>query len=363
MPAEVEAVSFRSGDLDLYGRLRHRSEEAPAVVLLSGLGFHTFEYEPLATELAARGLNALSFDYRGHGRSGGPRGRWTLDELVADSRHAIDFVQARGSGPIMLFGNSLGAMIAIMAGAHDDRVLTVAAASCPARIGDFLLTWPRRALFAVAKLIGPLAPLRVSVDHFYAYEQLIDDPAWISTIRRDRLIADARRLSVPAFRALLEIWNGPGAVRELHKPLLVIQGRNDHLQPPRQSDLLFVAANDPKDHKLVDTGHLPISRPPRCSPVADRVAVGDQPVAMMNSRRCADRTAPRRAAGMAAQAGRAAACAPLLDPARHRQRRADPAPYPGRGSPAPGAGFKPEPREPYAPGRAPALAGCPSWRS
>jgi alpha-beta hydrolase superfamily lysophospholipase len=257
MPADVEAVSFRSGGLDLYGRLRHRGEDAPAAVLLCGLGFHTFEYEPLATELAARGLTALSFDYRGNGRSGGPRGCWTLDELAADSRHAIDFVQARGSGPIMLFGNSLGAMIAILAAAHDDRVVGVAAANCPARVGDFLLTRPLRALYAVLKLIGRLVPLRISVDHFIAYEQLIDDPAWVSAIRRDPLIADARRLSVPALRALLETWNGPDAIRELHRPLLVIQGRNDHLQPPQQSDLLFAAANDPKDHKLVDTGHLP----------------------------------------------------------------------------------------------------------
>ena len=257
MRADVETVGFRSGDVDLYGRLRHRVEEAPTVVLLSGLGFHTFEYEPLATALAAAGLNTLSFDYRGHGRSGGPRGRWTLDELAADCRHAIDLVRQRDRGPIVLFGNSLGAMIAILTAARDERPLGVIAANTPAHIGDFLLTRPRRALFALAKLIGPVAPLRLSVDHFYSYEQLIDDPSWVATIRRDPLIADARRLSVRTLRALLETWNGTEAARKLHKPLLVIQGRNDHMQPPHQSQLVFEAANDPKQHELIDTGHLP----------------------------------------------------------------------------------------------------------
>jgi alpha-beta hydrolase superfamily lysophospholipase len=263
MHGDAETISFRSGDLDLYGQLRHRADEAPTVVLLCGLGFHTFEYEPLATQLAAAGWNSLSFDYRGHGRSGGPRGRWTLDELVADCRHAVDFVSQRHSGPIGLFGNSLGAMVAILTGVRDDRLLGVVAANCPARIADFLLTRPRRALFSLAKLIGPFAPMRISVDHFYSYEQLIDDRSWVSTIQRDPLIADARRLSVTTFRTLLETWNGPEAARELHEPLLVIQGGNDHLQPPKQSQLVFEAANDPKKYEVVDTGHLPHLEAPK----------------------------------------------------------------------------------------------------
>src|SRR6266508_3544236 len=88
-------VTFPSSELGLHGRLQHGADDAPTLVLLCGVGFHTFEYEPLAACLAAGGFNSLSFDYRGHGRSDGPRGRWTLDQLVADSRHAIDFVHQR----------------------------------------------------------------------------------------------------------------------------------------------------------------------------------------------------------------------------------------------------------------------------
>lgn len=73
----------------------------------------------------------------------------------------------------------------------------------------------------------------------------------------DQLIRDARRLSVATYRSLLDRWDGPAAVQRLHSPLLVVQGRNDQLQPPRQSELLFDAANNPKDYLLVDTGHLP----------------------------------------------------------------------------------------------------------
>lgn len=257
-PEEVETVGFRSGNFDLYGRLRYQLDKAPTVVLLCGLGFHTFEYEPLAIELALRGVNSLSFDFRGHGRSSGPRGRWTLDELSADTTAAIDFLRQRHGSAIGLFGNSLGAMIAIMTGARDERVVGVAAANTPARATEWALTTPyRRALFALLQLIAPVAPIRISVNPFLKYEQLIDDPAWLSVIRRDPLITDARRLSAPTLRALLQTWDGTEATRVLHKPLLVIQGRNDHLQPPRQSELVYDAANEPKQYELVDTGHLP----------------------------------------------------------------------------------------------------------
>jgi pimeloyl-ACP methyl ester carboxylesterase len=263
MRVEPEPVRFPSGELELYGRLRHCADGAPILVLLGGLGFHTFEYEPLAAHLATRGFNSLSFDFRGHGRSGGPRGRWNLDQLAVDARHAVDFVCLRYQGPVGLFGNSLGAMAAILAGRLDKRVVGVAASNCPARIADFLLTKPRRVLFALAKLVAPIAPIRISVNHFYSYAQLIDDPAWISTIEHDPLIANARRLSVATFRALLEDWDGQSVVGELHSPLLLIQGRYDRLQPPQQSQLLFAAANDPRRYEVVNTGHLPHIEDPK----------------------------------------------------------------------------------------------------
>ena len=257
MNGDAETIRFRSGDLELYGRLLHRRDQAPTIVLLSGVGFHSFEYEPLARELAAVGVNAFSFDYRGHGHSPGRRGRWTLAELAADCRHAVDFLRQRSPDPIALFGNSLGGMVALLAGAHDDRPYAVAAASCPAHVGDVLLTPPRRALFALAKFVAPVAPVRISLDHFYSYEDLIDDASWVATIRHDPLIGAARRLSARTYRELLEVWDGPAVAQRLRQPLLIIQGTKDHLQPPDQSRLVFDAARGLKRYELLETGHLP----------------------------------------------------------------------------------------------------------
>lgn len=257
MHGEPKMVNLTSGGLRLHARVRDCDVDAPTLVLLSGLGFHTFEYEPLSVELAGHGFNTLSLDYRGHGRSEGRRGVWVLDDLVADTRAALDLAGGRWRGPTGLFGNSLGAMVALRTGAVDQRVVGVAAANAPASLADFLLTRPRRALLVLAKLVAPLVPMRISVNHFYSYGDLIDDPSWVRTIEADRLIAAARRLAVPTYTSLLEEWDGTVAVRRLRKPVLLMQGRNDRMQPPSEAELLFEAANEPKAYVLLDTGHLP----------------------------------------------------------------------------------------------------------
>jgi alpha-beta hydrolase superfamily lysophospholipase len=71
-------------------------------------------------------------------------GHWTLDELVADTVAAIDFLGRRHGGGVCLFGNSLGAMIAILTGARDERVIDVVAANTPARATEQARRDPQR---------------------------------------------------------------------------------------------------------------------------------------------------------------------------------------------------------------------------
>ena len=138
----------------------------------------------------------------------------------------------------------------------------MSASNCPAHVADFLMTPLRRVLFAIAKAVAVVVPLRISVNNFYAYTDLIDDPAVVDRIAHDAAITDARRLSVAAYRSLIDEWDGPREVARLGTPLLLVQGSRDRLQPAEQTDLLFAAANEPKQHVRLDTGHLPeLERP------------------------------------------------------------------------------------------------------
>lgn len=242
---------------ELYTRRRVVAISRPTVVLLCGLGFHTFEYEPLAEELAARCVNSVAFDYRGHGRSSGRRGRWTLDELASDAAAVIAVARQCGLRRIHLVGNSLGAMVAILAGAADPHVVSVVASNAPAHPREFLLTRRRRRLYRSAVPLSAVVPMRISVDHFYRYEELTTDAALIERIRRDRAIRAARRLALPTYRELLDTWDGPAAVRQLHHPLLLIHSVDDRLQPAEQTLQLLAAAGEPVRHWPIATGHLP----------------------------------------------------------------------------------------------------------
>lgn len=258
MTTQVEALHIHSGGIDLYARLRRAWPGAPLVVMLCGIGFHTFEYEDLATLLCDAGLNCLAFDYRGHGFSGGERGRWTLADLTCDAQavlaHAFEHYAA---DPVVLFGNSLGGMIGMLTAGREPRVRTVIASNAPARLSDFMLTPARRALLRLSRFVPNSVPLRLSLSHFYSYAQLIDDPAWLQVLETDPLVQDARRLRFGSYRSLFIDWDGPVTAARLHIPLLLLQGRNDAMQPPSQMDHLFATAKEPKRRVLLDTGHLP----------------------------------------------------------------------------------------------------------
>ena len=133
-----------------------------------------------------------------------------------------------------------------------------------------MLTTTRRWLLRAARALELVLPIRVSLSHFYSYRQLIADPVWLRVIERDASIRKARRLSIRTLDCLLDDWDGAAAVRALHKPLLIMQGRNDAFQPHTQSDILFSAAHEPKRRVLLDTGHMPHLEDPRG--VADLIA-------------------------------------------------------------------------------------------
>lgn len=63
--------------------------------------------EALARHVSARGRPFWRFDFRGHGESSGVPGQVTLTELMEDARCVLE-----RSGPAVLFGSSLGGLIA-----------------------------------------------------------------------------------------------------------------------------------------------------------------------------------------------------------------------------------------------------------
>jgi len=98
---------------------------APAIVLLHGYPADKADLLPIAAALAPR-FTVLLLDQRYFGQSGGRATTIGFRER-GDLRRAIDFLAARGFGPVGVFGLSLGGAVALLAAAEDQRIRAVAA--------------------------------------------------------------------------------------------------------------------------------------------------------------------------------------------------------------------------------------------
>jgi pimeloyl-ACP methyl ester carboxylesterase len=68
----------------------------------------------LAEELARRGYTAITYDYRGVGRSGG---RFVVAQTYRDALAAIAYATRHGQRPVVLIGASMGGTVSMKAAA------------------------------------------------------------------------------------------------------------------------------------------------------------------------------------------------------------------------------------------------------
>lgn len=85
------------------------------VLLVHGLGEHIARYAALIDRLVYAGCAVTGYDQRGHGQSGGGRGRIPRDDaLLSDLACVIDHLRLRlpVSCPLVLLGHSMGGTVA-----------------------------------------------------------------------------------------------------------------------------------------------------------------------------------------------------------------------------------------------------------
>ena len=134
--ASSRTVSMRTDDgVAVAGTFYEASRRpAPAVILLHMLTRSRGDWDSVARRLADAGLHALAIDFRGHGGSstgppaagGGP----DVTRLLLDVQAARAFLVARADvvipSAIGIAGASLGANVAILEGAGDPAVRSLA---------------------------------------------------------------------------------------------------------------------------------------------------------------------------------------------------------------------------------------------
>ena len=201
------------------------------VLIVHGIGEHSGRYERTGRLMVEAGLDVHAFDLRGHGLSGGRRvyvGRW--DDFLDDVEVLLTPLREPGV-PLVLFGHSMGALIA----------LTYACSARPAPDLLVLSAPPLRANVpgwqrALAPILGRVAPTVVMANPITG-DQLARDPAVGIAYFADPLVQprSTTRLGAQLFAAMKRAGAG---LDRLRIPTLVIHGGADTLVPTAGSEPL-----------------------------------------------------------------------------------------------------------------------------
>ena len=235
MPSTTALTEARDRTPILVRRWAATGEPWATVVLVHGIAEHSGRYERVGEWLGAAGLDVVGYDQRGFGGSGGRRAYvegWARvhDDLAERMAEAVSPV---GDRPIVLWGHSLGGLIALgYCLSEADHVLPDALVlSAPALDAD-IPSWKR----ALAPILAAVAPT-LAVPNGFQAGLLSRDPAVDEAYLADPLNVHrtTARFGHASFKEQERVRD---SLDELAVPTFVYHGEEDRLVPASASAAL-----------------------------------------------------------------------------------------------------------------------------
>lgn len=222
-----------------------RHGAGPPLLLIHGLGYARWGWEPVAEPLA-RSFDVILFDNRGIGESDAPPGPYTAAELAADAIQVLDEAAVERAHVV---GTSLGGMVAQeLALRYPERVDRLVLA-CTTPGGARAFPMPQ----ATVELMLARASLREFTEN-----ALAPDPRPEVV---ERILVHRERTAQPfeawaAQAAAGASFDAHGRLGLLDMPTLVQTGDGDLVVDPRNGDLLVEAIPDARLSVYVGAGHI-----------------------------------------------------------------------------------------------------------
>lgn len=216
----------------LPGRVWCAEQPHALVAMVHGLGEHSGRYAALASDLARAHLTCVALDLPGHGETNGARGDALWEKLREQIVPAM-FTASRGMPgqppelPRVLFGHSMGGVLALDVALAHPKALLAVIASAPA-LRSTLPPWWKLALANVARKTAPATGFPNGLD----VSGLSRDAEVLSARAQDPLVHDriSPRLYFDFMEACQRVLRD---ARRLQIPALLLQGTADRVVDPR----------------------------------------------------------------------------------------------------------------------------------
>jgi 3-oxoadipate enol-lactonase len=231
-----------------------RHGEGAPLLLIHGLGYARWGWEPVLPGLAAR-FDVVLFDNRGIGASDAPPGPYTVAEMAADAVQVLDEV---GVERPHVVGTSLGGMVAQeLALSYPERVdRLVLACTTPGGPKAYPMPQATVALLAEAVALEPEVALRRFVENALSAWTLANRPEIVERILTHRLATGQDPAAWAAQAAAGATFDAYDRLSGLTAPTLVQTGTEDVVVDPRNSALLCDLLPNWDDAHFPPFGHL-----------------------------------------------------------------------------------------------------------
>lgn len=217
--------------------IRDTHPQKPNVILVHGLGDHSraLPYRVLAEHLEQHDVRTFGFDWRGHGRSEGPRAYTpSWGHLRDDLSRFVSLVRgASGGGPVFVIGLSLGGLLVLDQAITAPAGLAGVVAAAPA-LDASGAPWLVRTLLPWLSRLAPRLPFNPGLD--------------LTRISRDveavrEYIADAlfqvRTTPRMAAEVLVAMSVTLERAADLQVPVLMLHGGDDTIVRPACSEWFY----------------------------------------------------------------------------------------------------------------------------
>ncbi|OGY91093.1 MAG: hypothetical protein A3B30_04225 [Candidatus Komeilibacteria bacterium RIFCSPLOWO2_01_FULL_52_15] len=201
-------------------RFQKKTEERTVVLLCHGLGVSR-RYpllRSIAHDLEKRGHSWVTFDFAGHGQSGGRVKDRRVLNFIRDIRTVMQWIRKQSQAPSFLVGHSIGALAGLaFASEYRSRLSGVVLIGCNAYAGHKYRLMLREGKTRAYALYSVVGSARVSTAFW-----------------KERLAHEPHRM-----------------IASLHVPVLIVCGSADRTNPVAESRILFRVAHQPKQLAIV----------------------------------------------------------------------------------------------------------------